>query len=275
MLTLSVLMENSAADGFMCEHGLSFLLEWDDTVLLLDTGATSAFLDNAARMGCNLGTVTHIALSHGHSDHTGGLGAALRHIRRKKGGKNLPPLVAHPGMLAYRRRPLDHPSGLKDIGMPEDGRKALANLPVIFSEKPVRIREGVVFLGKIPHTRPDLCALAGEAETDGVFVQDMIPDDSAIVYITDDGLVIVAGCSHAGIANIMEHAKTVTGIQKIRSVYGGLHCKDMTPECLEKTRAALEAENLEELYACHCTGGALPGFFGAVRMAAGERRRIV
>ena len=274
MLTLSVLMENSATDGFVCEHGLSFLLESDDATILLDTGATSAFLGNAARMGCDLGTITHIVLSHGHYDHTGGLGAALRHIRSKRDGKNLPPLIAHPGVSVHRRRPLGHPDGPKDIGMPEDGRKALSGWPVMFAKKPVNIREDIVFLGEIPHVRPELCALVGEAETNDGFKKDMIPDDSALVYVTDEGLVIVAGCSHSGIANIMAHAKAVTGVTNIRSVYGGLHCKDMTPECLEKTRAALEAEDLEEVYACHCTGEALSGFPGLIRLTAGERHRI-
>lgn len=275
MPTLSVLMENSAADGFACEHGLSFLLESDGTAILFDTGATGAFLNNADRMGCDLGSVTHIVLSHGHYDHTGGLGAALGRIRAQKNDKRIPPLIAHPGVLACRRRPPDHPSGPKDIGMPEDGRAALADWPAIFSKKPVKIREDIVFLGEIPHARPELCALVGEVETGGVFARDMIPDDSAIVYITDEGLVVIAGCSHSGIVNILEHAKAVTGVPKIRSVYGGLHCKDMTCECIAKTRAALEAESLKEVYACHCTGDALADFPGMVRLAAGERRELL
>ena len=274
MLTLSVLMENSAANGFVCEHGLSFLLESDDTTILLDTGATRSFLDNASGIGCDLGTVTHIVLSHGHYDHTGGLGAALYHIRAKRNGRELPPVIAHPGVLAYRRRPSDHPSGAKDIDMPVDGRHAITTWPTMYSREPVRIREDILFLGEIPRPHPELCALVGEVETGDGFGVDTIPDDSALVYITDDGLVIIAGCSHSGIVNIMEYAKAVTGKTTIRSVYGGLHCKDMTQGCIEKTRAALKAENLEKIYACHCTGDALSEFPGMVRLAAGERHRI-
>ncbi len=275
MLTLSVLMENSAADGFVCEHGLSFLLESDDTTILLDTGATGAFLDNATRMGCDLGAVTHIILSHGHHDHTGGLGAALRHIRTNRNGGELPPVIAHPDVLTYRHRPFGHLSGPKEIGMPIGSREAITTWPAMYSKGPVRIREDILFLGEIPRPRPELCALVGETETNGLYEADTILDDSALVYITCQGLVIFAGCSHSGIVNIMERAKAVTGISKVRAVYGGLHCKDMTRECLESTRAALEAENLAELYACHCTGEALSGFPGLVRLAAGERRRIL
>lgn len=274
MPNLSVLMENTAAQGFACEHGLSFLLDFGDTVILFDTGASDAFLANAARMGCDLGKVTHIVLSHGHFDHSGGLGAGLAHIAAKKAGRELPPLIAHPGVMVNRRRPLDHPKGPKDLGMPDDGRDALRSWPVTASKDPVRIREDIVFLGEIPHLHPDMCTLVGEAECDGAYGKDMLPDDTALACITDDGLVIVAGCSHSGIVNIMEHAKAVTGVSKIRAVYGGLHCKDMTDDTIARTRAALKAENLTELYACHCTGSALDDFPVRVRLAAGESRKV-
>lgn len=275
MLNLSVLMENTAAEGFACEHGLSFLLDSGDTAILFDTGQSGGFLDNAAKMGCDLGTVTHVTLSHGHFDHTGGLAPALRHIREKKNGKGLPPVVAHPGVLAHRRRPPSHTGGDKYLGMPDDARSELANWPRMFSETPLKIREDIVYLGEIPHKHPELCALVGVADCGEGYEKDMLPDDSALVYVTGKGLVVVAGCSHSGIINILEYAKTVTGVSTVRAVYGGLHCKDMTSECVEKTRTALEKENLKELYACHCTGGALDGFPGQIRLRSGERHVII
>lgn len=276
MLHLSVLMENSAADGYAHEHGLSFLLESDGTVILFDAGASAAFLDNAARMGCNLGKVTHIVLSHGHYDHTTGLAQGLRHIAGKRRGSPNPPLIAHPDVLSHRRRESNHPKGPKYLGMPDDSRRELAPWPKILSKNPVRIREDIVFLGQIPHRHPEMCTLVGVVDSKkGGQEKDMIHDDSAIAFLTDEGLVIVAGCSHSGIVNIMEHAKAVTGIPNIRAVYGGLHCQDMKPEIIAKTWAALEAEDMEELYACHCTGNALEGFPNMVRLAAGESRTII
>jgi len=275
MLYLSVLIENNAADGFVCEHGLSFLLESDDAVILFDTGESGAFLDNAARMGCDLGKVTHVVLSHGHFDHSGGLGVALRHLREKKNGTDLPPVIGHPGVLAVRKRSPGHPNGHKMLDMPDDSRKELASWPQQFSVSPMKITDSIVFLGEVPHRQPEMCTLVGHADYNGVFDKDMIHDDTGLAYITDKGLIIVAGCSHSGIVNVMEHAKAVTGVQTIRAVYGGLHCKDMTPENVEKTRNALKAENLEELYACHCTGDALNGFPGMVSLAAGQSRVIL
>lgn len=274
MLTLSVLMENSAAEGYATEHGLSFLLESDDAVVLFDTGQSGAFFDNAERMGCDLARVTHIVLSHGHYDHTGGLARALTFIRSRKNEADLPPLYVHPDALLHRRRVTVE--GTRDLGMPQESRDALAAWPkVFFCKGPVHLTDSIIFLGEIPHAQPEMCVFVGEAEKDGTFVKDTLPDDSALAYITDGGLVIIAGCSHSGIVNILEHAKKVTGISKIRAVYGGLHCKDMTPETLQKATTALAGENLERIYACHCTGNALDGFPGEVKLAAGERHVII
>ena len=274
MLHLSILMENTAADGYFCEHGVSFLLDFGDAVILFDTGASDVFLKNAAKMGCDLGRVTHIVLSHGHFDHTGGLGAALRHIAGKKQKTALPPLIAHPDVLLHRRRPCGHPKGPKELGMPEDSRTALAGWPVTFSREPVFIRENLVFLGEIPHTLPEMCVLIGEAEHNGTYAPDMLFDDTALVYITDKGLVIIAGCSHSGILNIIAHAREVTGVATIRAVYGGLHCVDMTPENIAKTRKALADEQLMELFACHCTGEALKDVPEALFLEAGMQHRL-
>lgn len=270
MLTLSVLMENTAAEGYAAEHGLSFLLESEDAAILFDTGQSCAFFDNAARMEHDLSRVTHIVLSHGHYDHTGGLAKALGYLRSQKTDANLPTLYAHPDVLLHRRRVTAKET--RDIGMPQKSRDALAVWPkAVFSSEPVYLTKSIVFLGEIPHESPEMCVFVGETEKDGTFVEDTLPDDSALACITDGGLVIIAGCSHSGIVNIMKHAKKTTGIPKIRAVYGGLHCKDMNPDTLQKTMAALTAENLEQLYACHCTGDALGGFPGEVKLAAGER----
>ena len=273
-LTLSVLMENTAAEGYAAEHGLSFLLESDDAVVLFDTGQSGAFLDNALRMGIDLSRVTHIVLSHGHYDHTGGLDRALGHIRSQKNEADLPPVYAHPDTLLQRRRVTAE--GTRDLGMPLESRDALAAWPnVSFCKTPAYLTDSIVFLGEIPHAQPEMCVFVGEMEKDGIFTEDTLPDDSALAFITNNGLVVVAGCSHSGIVNILEHAKKVTGISKIRAVYGGLHCKDMTPDTLQKACAALKTERLEQLYACHCTGNALDGFPGEVKLAAGERRALI
>lgn len=272
MLSLSILIENTASSPeYDCEHGLSFLLESEDTAILFDTGQSGAFLDNAARMGCDLFRVTEVVLSHGHYDHTGGLGHALRHIAGQKNEAELPRVICHPDVLLQRRRTINRMPGSKSIGMPEDSRKALEAWPVHFSTTPLWVRDDIVFLGEIPRTHPDLCALVGEIrEADG-YTQDRLPDDSALAYVTPRGLVIIAGCSHAGIVNIVEHAKDVTGVRAIYALFGGLHFKDMPSDAVRRSMDFLDGEGITKLYACHCTGNALASHPAQLRLAAGSK----
>ena len=82
---------------------------------------------------------------------------------------------------------------------------------------------------------------------------DYVMDDSALAIKTEDGLVVVTGCSHAGIANIIEYAKQVTGENHIVSVIGGFHLQDADEDRLTQTGDYLKALSPDSLYPCHCT----------------------
>lgn len=268
-------MENSASSpNYTCEHGVSFLLENESATILFDTGKSGAFLDNAARMSSDLSQVTEIVLSHGHYDHTGGLGQALRHIARQKSEAERPPVICHPGVLRQRRRTTKWLPGSKSIGMPQDSRKELEAWPVRFSRAPLWLRDDIVFLGEIPRKHPELCALVGETRGPDGYTQDLIPDDSALAYVTPKGLIIVAGCSHSGIVNIVEYAKAVTGVQTVHALFGGLHFKDMPAAAMRRSMDFLDGENIAKLYACHCTGNALASRPAQLRLAAGSKYTV-
>jgi len=88
---------------------------------------------------------------------------------------------------------------------------------------------------------------AGEKE------DDLVIDDSALAYKTEKGLVIITGCSHAGICNITEYAKKVCGDDRGVAIIGGLHLLDPPKEQLAGTLEYIKRLNLNALYACHCT----------------------
>ena len=71
-MRVTVLMENTAPEGLLCEHGLSLVIEHEGHSILLDAGSSAALLDNAARLGVDLSRVDAAVLSHGHYDHSGG-----------------------------------------------------------------------------------------------------------------------------------------------------------------------------------------------------------
>ena len=78
-------------------------------------------------------------------------------------------------------------------------------------------------------------------------------DDTALAYISPRGLVIITGCSHAGICNIVEKAKRVTEIDNVVDIIGGFHLMDPTKKKIEGTKEYIKNLELDELHACHCT----------------------
>ena len=78
-------------------------------------------------------------------------------------------------------------------------------------------------------------------------------EDSALAYKSEDGLVIITGCSHAGICNIIEYAKAVCSENRINDVVGGLHLQNPPEKQLQGTMNYFEKLALKRIHACHCT----------------------
>ncbi len=89
---------------------------------------------------------------------------------------------------------------------------------------------------------------------DGKTVGDLMADDVSLVYIFKQGLVILTGCSHAGIISIIEAAKQITGINDVNAVIGGFHLIDAEDERINKTVGELAALSSGMIYIGHCTG---------------------
>ena len=280
MLNISVLLEDCDAPGFGCEHGLSLLLESGDAVILFDTGESGVFTQNAEKMGLDLGRVTEIVISHGHHDHGNGLAEGLPYIARKKGMRDLPPLVAHPEITLPRRVfvgvSADCPEGWVDVGINQLSLMELQKWPSRFSRTPLWLRENIAFLGEIPQKYPHLSVRLGETPTgpDGAFEPDRLADDTALAFVTPKGLIIVAGCSHSGVVNIVEQARAVTGLNKVHALFGGLHFRDMAPAAIEQSINYLRGLELAEVWAAHCTEHDLAGLPNQIKLKTGETHRI-
>lgn len=269
MPTLSVLIEDTASDPkFACEHGLSLFLEHGDSVILFDVGETGACIGNAARMGCDLSRVTDIVLSHGHHDHCNGLARTLRHMKKES-----PPVLCHPDLLVCRHKIID--GVRKDVGVEPESRAELADWSVRFSREPVFLRDDVIYLGEIERTRPDLCPTTGLIDGPDGPESDPQYDDTALAYITSKGLVVIAGCSHSGIVNIVEQARRLSGVNRVHGVYGGLHCRGMNEHMLRETRTYLDGLDLMELWGGHCCDGALNDHPVSITLGSGSVHRIL
>ncbi|MEA3343259.1 MAG: MBL fold metallo-hydrolase [archaeon] len=247
-MKLTVLNDNTAGRICPAEFGLSFLLE-EDKKVLFDLGPSDIFIRNAKALNISLEDIDCIVLSHGHWDH----GNGLKFIKNKK-------LICHPDCFIKRYLKKDDAY----IGMPLTLEEAKNNFELILIKDPYQISQNIIFLGEIPRKN-------SFESTKTPFYKDekkddFVMDDSAIAINSQKGLIIITGCSHAGICNIAEHAKKVTGIEKIHAVIGGFHLK-YAGEITGRTIEYFKKEKIEKIYPSHCTElPALSKFYEAFKI---------
>jgi len=255
-LSLTVLVDNNTLidQYFIGEPGLSFLMETRGKKILFDTGYSDAFLANAGKMGINLRDLDYVVLSHGHFDHTGGLLPLVNHLIEAKINSiphKVPQLIAHP--WCFYPKPM---SPLPNTGSLLNEGEVRRQFPVNLSDKPVWITEDLVFLGEIPRKFSFERKKPGKRKIilpDGSTEPELLLDDSALAFRASTGLVIITGCSHAGICNITEYAREVCGEDRVVDIIGGFHLLSPGPQRIKKTGEYLGNLSLEALHACHCT----------------------
>jgi 7,8-dihydropterin-6-yl-methyl-4-(beta-D-ribofuranosyl)aminobenzene 5'-phosphate synthase len=254
-LTLTVLVDNTTlSDHDLCgESGLSILLETDGKKILLDTGLSGLFQTNAEKMGIDLWDLNCIVLSHGHIDHTGGLFTLARYFAyATPEGRQIrvPELIAHSRCFWPKEK------DARKNGSAVSEEEARRHFMVTLSDGPVWITDNLVFLGEIPRNLAFERSAPGKRRIqrpDGKNEPDHLLDDSALVFRSSEGLVIITGCSHAGICNITEYAREVCREKRVIDIIGGFHLIRPEPERLEKTGLFLGRLSLKALHACHCT----------------------
>lgn len=251
-MKLTVLVDNNTIIDryFLAEPGLSFHINDGDTNILLDVGYSDIFLRNAQKMSMKLTDLDFIAVSHSHLDHTWGFDPLIKYftelsienIPHKK-----PKILAHPKTFTGVTYP-----GLSEFGAIISEDRIAKHFELKLSKEPQWINENFVFLGEIPR-KNNFEGLLTFGKKDGETEDDIVPEDSALVYKSDRGLVIITGCSHSGICNIIDYAKEVCSEERIADVIGGLHLQNPPQEQMEGTIKYFEKLDLKNIHACHCT----------------------
>ncbi|OFY66855.1 MAG: hypothetical protein A2Y71_11615 [Bacteroidetes bacterium RBG_13_42_15] len=234
-MKISVLTENHAGSFTMAEHGLSYLIEYDGKTILFDTGQSDMYLKNAQIMNINMKNLDMIILSHGHFDHGDGLSYLP--------GSNL---LCHPGCFVRRYRKTDK----KYIGLKNTRDELSSMYNMITSAGPYKISDKIYFLGEIPRLTDFESQSTSFVFEDGT--PDFVMDDSAMAMALPEGLFVVTGCGHSGIVNTLEHAKRITGQEKVFGIMGGFHLKEIDHQTKE-TIAYLKKSEINHIFPSHCT----------------------
>lgn len=250
-IRVTTLTENTVTkNGLLAEHGLSMLVEVGDLCLLLDTGQTHTAVHNARALKIDLSKVSHLVLSHGHQDHTGG----LRDVLCQVGEVHLHALK-DVWMPRYVVRGGEEP---RYNGIPFERQSLVAmGATIHLSDGLVLINENVMTTGPIPRVT-DFEGLDPDQKirTPLGWRQDEIPDDQALLIRGRRGMVVLLGCGHSGIVNTLRRAQDVAQEERIVAVLGGTHLKAASLRQVERTIEALQHLGVETLGVSHCTGPA-------------------
>jgi 7,8-dihydropterin-6-yl-methyl-4-(beta-D-ribofuranosyl)aminobenzene 5'-phosphate synthase len=247
--TIDIVVDNQASSshGLCGEHGLAVWITFARRRILFDSGQKALF-PNAEKLGIDLGAADLLVLSHGHYDHAGGAAEVI---------KNTPGLRVYLHPAALDKRFSFREGNFKFIGMPETVKTALGSIPpgnVHWVTSSMTIANGVGLSGPIPR-------LTEYEDTGGPFyldaeakISDPISDDLALWFRSDRGLVVVVGCSHAGLINTLHQVQQASGETQLHAVIGGFHLNMASELRLQHTVNALKKFAPEIIVPCHCTG---------------------
>jgi 7,8-dihydropterin-6-yl-methyl-4-(beta-D-ribofuranosyl)aminobenzene 5'-phosphate synthase len=245
-------------DALRAEHGFSCLVDITKgdrtTRILFDAGLSpDGMVENMRRLELSPRDIDIVVLSHGHWDHTTGMDGLVRELGRP----NMPVLI-HPDFWSRRRIALP---GRDPIELPSTSRSALtgSGFEIVEQREPSFLLDGSLLVtGEVDRTTEFERGMpTHQAHRDGGWQPDpLILDDQALVArVRGRGLVLLTGCGHSGIVNILRYVRRLTGEDRIHAVVGGFHLSGPAYEpIIAPTVDALAGFAPDHLVPCHCTG---------------------
>ena len=251
-MKIQVLIENSSNDHLLCEHGLSFYIQYHDHHYLLDASQSDAFMHNAKQLNIDLSLLDYAILSHGHYDHGNGFTYLLAQY----------PLKIYAMANCVDSYYSNSKGTLRYIGLDQNLKSRYYDHFHFIDQ--VTVLDDFYL---IPHSTSNLKQIGSDTGLFKKVDEKIIPDDFShelsVVFKSEKGLIIINSCSHAGFENIVEEVKKALPNEKIYAYIGGLHLKQMVngKECCrydEQTLKSLcdyiQKEQIQKIYCGHCSG---------------------
>ncbi len=249
----------------MAEPGLSLLVKvyagTEEHTVLMDAGISGECLKHNTELlsaskavmhkvvTADIQAVESVIISHGHSDHFGGLMTFLSGAGKKV------PVILHPGAFVERR--LKYGNDYSDMVSLDESILEQAGAVLDKRSEPSTIASDLILVsGQIERiTDFEKGVPSLEAKIGGNWAPDPFYDDQALaIHIKNHGLAVLAGCSHAGIINIVRHVCKITGMDKIHAVMGGFHLPGPNKLVAEFTIAEMKKIAPDFIIPMHCTG---------------------
>uniref|UniRef100_A9A6E5 Beta-lactamase domain protein n=1 Tax=Methanococcus maripaludis (strain C6 / ATCC BAA-1332) TaxID=444158 RepID=A9A6E5_METM6 len=236
-MEIKIIVDNTAKGKFLAQSGFSAIIKDDDSKILFDCGQSSLVFENNLKLLNENDNFDAIIFSHGHYDHTDGFTYFI-----EKYGENLDiPIYIHEASF------VDRYHGEKYIGIDENIKnflKGYKNLKIV--EKPVKISENLIISGTIPrnnyYEREDFEKVENGQRTEDIIIDDMF------VIVKD---IILSGCTHSGLINCVEHAKT---LKDVNGIIGGFHMGSVSEKYINQVKDYLNDQNFRLVSPLHCTG---------------------
>ncbi len=250
---ITILCENSVLNPFplIAEHGLSMLIEQNDATLF-DTGQGFGLLNNMKVLGKDPISIARLVISHGHYDHTGGIMPFL-----ESRGSAIPVFI-HPS--AFSKRVAQIPTGADPIEVPigirtsrEDMEKAGARFELLSGFQKITDTLAALTEVKRPAGWKTWDVRLKQKDGDKT-VDDPFNDDCSLLLVTDSGPVVLLGCAHAGIVEILDDLSERTGYREFHAVIGGTHLETAPANYIEKAFSTLKRYRVKKIAVSHCTG---------------------
>ncbi len=241
-MKITVLIDNYVnLSGLKAEHGLSFLIEKDGKRILFDCGQSAQLIENSKKLGLDLEGLDFIVLSHGHYDHCGAL---LQIIKKNQGI----PVYGHPDIFDKKYKNNRY-IGIGDRKIYKD-----AGARLLLSSKPIRIMQGVYTTGEVPRTSPEDNEEGFFKQVGSGYIKDEILDDISLILEEEEGNILLMGCAHSGILNILCKASELSEKDRFLLVSGGMHYFKRNGDYVQKMLKKIKNYNIDNIMPLHCSG---------------------